>query len=231
MVFCQCKRAVFLHYLFVDVICFRYLAIEHGMQEVVSLFLQRGVDVNQSVTRVARDMTPLHMALLHKHYHLVSLFLRRGADVNLVEFKRGLTPLLLAVVLQDELGVRLLAPHRPDPSLFNSQGRNCLFVAAETGNSSILQLLVSHWDLDVNTSTDRMGHTALHVACMFDKAHTVHCLLQLGASVTAVDTQGRTPLDIAREGSSFAAEAVLMEFARIREENNDAWTGEDLLIE
>eukprot|EP01034_Spumella_vulgaris_P024369 gene24369-30707_t len=193
-----------------------YLAIEHGMEEVVTLLLSRGVDIDTSVTLTERDMTPLHMALLHRQHRLVAQLLRLEADVNAVEFKRGLTPLLLAVVLQDEMGVRLLAPYKPDTTVFNAQNRNCLFVAAETGNSSIIQLLLSQFKMDVNSPTDTTGHTALHVACLFDMAHTARYLLQIGASELSVDAQGRTPLDVAREGSSFGAEAVLLEFAAER---------------
>ncbi len=193
---------------------FRCLAVQKGLQEVVEqLVLRAQVDINASCTVTENDFRALHLAVLYKQPHLIPLLMRLGADVNSVEYKRGHTPLLTAVVLNDELSVRLLAPYVPDATVFSRQGRNCLFSAAEKGNSAVLQLLLSKWGLDVDSPAEvNTQHTALHVACLFDKPHSVRYLLQAGANANAVNSSGQTPLDCARETSSFAAEAALLAF-------------------
>ena len=51
---------------------------------------------------------------------------------------------------------------------------------------------------------DSNGLTPLHVAALYDAAETAAVLLEAGADPRAPDSDGRTPVDIARENGSAA---------------------------
>ena len=157
------------------------------------------------------------------HHH--SKFL----DVDCVEESFHFTALMHAVVFDDDALVRILLRLDPDPFILNENGRNALFIAAERGCVSILQLLFDFYSGSGSgdeETTDRSAKysmhvhspvcqdantTALHVAALYDRPTVVSYLIrQRGADPHKRDGQGRTPLDRAKESGSKSAEQLLL---------------------
>ncbi len=71
------------------------------------------------------------------------------------------------------------------------------------GYSSILRILLEYShnptvNIDAPVTKESHRGNALHVACMFNRPHSVIELLSLGADVCVLDAKNRTPLDVAR---------------------------------
>ena len=69
-------------------------AVMHQQEEVVSLLLAAGADINTPEPR-RRDMTPLHLAAWRRNLDTVRLLVERGANIQ-SQTKDGLTPLQVA---------------------------------------------------------------------------------------------------------------------------------------
>lgn len=179
-----------------------YVAIEKGLTDVVTAIASRpGVDINASVTLEKNAARPLHVAILYGQPHLIPVLIRLGANVNLPDDERKCSPLLMATLLKDVWSVKLLL--RAGASAFqqSKEGRSPLYIAAEKGFSSILQLLVDEGSegnplMMINSPVTSESHrgVALHIAAMFDNAHTVLELFTLGADINVMDAFGRKPV-------------------------------------
>jgi ankyrin repeat protein len=139
-------------------------------------------------------------------------------DGNLGE---GSTPLMRAARNADTPAMQLLLAHGANPSLRQKNGTTALMLAAGLGHGlgvfakeyatepamlEAVKILVAH-HVDVNAARDS-GETALHFAALASDP-VVKFLVENGASLTAKDRQGRTPLDMAsgRGGRGRAGEA------------------------
>jgi ankyrin repeat protein len=193
-----------------------YVAIEKGLTEVVKALAGiPEVDINAPVTTERNAARPLHVAILYGQSHLIPLLISLGADVNLPDDERKCSPLLMATLLKDAWSVKLLLRAKADPCQLSREGRSALYIAAEKGFSGILRLLIEDSsDVDINGPVTSEFHrgTALHIAAMFDNAHTVIELLSLGADVNTLDATGRKAITVAKEMSSVRAEAVLSQY-------------------
>ena len=90
------------------------------------------------------------------------------------------SPLQLAVEQQSVPMVEALLTHGANPS---PAGNGALRASVETGNRSILQMLIAH-RADVNALGDN-GDSALHVACRVGFTKAARLLLAHGANVSA----------------------------------------------
>jgi ankyrin repeat protein len=182
-----------------------YVAVEKGLTEVVrALITECGIGVNERTTLETSAATPLHVAVLHGQYHIIPVLLSLGADVDILDQEKSCSPLIMAIILEDEWSVRLLIDAKANISRSSREGRSPMYIAAEKDNASILRLLVERCGIDVNAPATNEGHKGcpLHVATMFDNAHAVSVLLQMGANVYLKDALGGTAEDIAIETSS-----------------------------
>lgn len=76
-------------------------------------------------------------------------------------------------------------------------GRTALHVAASVGKAELVQWLLDQCHAEVDVRDHESGWTALHRAVFYGQLHCAKLLLQHGASLTAVDFDGCTPLDLA----------------------------------
>lgn len=129
-----------------------------------------------------------------------------GAGTNLN--RTGATPFLIAAQNADLEMMRLLLEHGADPRLSTAEHTTPLMVASGVGifglgvnpgtNEEAFQAVKLLADLgaDVNAVDDN-GETALHGAALRGANEVVRLLVERGASLTAKDWMGWTPLAIA----------------------------------
>lgn len=89
-----------------------------------------------------------------------------------------------------------------------TEGENSVYAAAQVGDVGAIREALDY-DFEVNTP-DADGMTLLHHAAVANQVDVVEMLInEFGASITAKDNQGRTPLDVARDRGSQDAFVVL----------------------
>jgi ankyrin repeat protein len=192
---------------------------------IVDVLLAKHADVHVSSTYSKE--TPLHLACGAGHVQLVNRLLEHGASIKAQDFL-GRTPLHVAAAAgHNEVLDRLLrdiragrdskdAYHTSLLEAKNSLGQTPLIAHIKTnGNVSTARILLLN-GADPNTC-DKDGDTALHAACAAqfcaDIPALLLCLLHYGASVSATDNQGRTPLHRVAQSPWIALD--LVEEARI----------------
>jgi uncharacterized protein len=158
---------------------------------------------------------------------VVKLLLARGADPNQPYAKRipprqaqgdinvtpGATPLYRATRATDLTLIRTLLDKGANPSVTTKDGSTVLMVASgfgvrrggdeeiadKAGRADPLDAVKMFVDAgaDVNASNDS-GNTAVHYAAQTGAARIVEFLAANGARLDAKNTQGKSPLDLAR---------------------------------
>ncbi|MCJ1466442.1 hypothetical protein MMC07_005061 [Pseudocyphellaria aurata] len=87
----------------------------------------------------------------------------------------------------------------------DSLGRTMLHLASQRGNVALIQSLLSlPFKIEVDLP-DKKGQTALHYAVHSKRVGTISMLVAAGANIYAADSQGKTPLDHAREKRNLLA--------------------------
>ncbi|KAL1510667.1 hypothetical protein AB1Y20_006964 [Prymnesium parvum] len=132
---------------------------------------------------------------------MVALLLEHGANRLYPTFELGLTALHVALYLgHTEEARALLNPAAADMRAYEkAHGVRAAHIAACGEDTALLRqiLLCDGESARFVDSTDDLGRTPLHIAVESRLADNVKVLLELGSSITAVDTQGRTPLMVA----------------------------------
>jgi uncharacterized protein len=123
------------------------------------------------------DNLDLNGAAFHGHWRLCEFLIEQGADVNAPLPDTGETPLHAALCtprrLTHDLVLRVLLSHGADPNRATTPG-------VETGG----------FMRDCRTK----GETPLHRAAAFGTEDTIQLLLDAGATVSAKDAHGDSPL-------------------------------------
>jgi len=173
-----------------------------GAAESVSLLLNSGADPD------AQDndgSTPLHREIMARWRSGPVDTLLINSDMNLdVQDERGHTPLNLAVLYQRLGTIEQLLDSGADIELPDRRGNTPLHSAVHSNNPEITQRLISA-GADVD-ATNLKQSTPLHLA----KSPVIAAaLLKAGASPTARDAFGLTPIERARRlGRQDVVEAI-----------------------
>lgn len=173
-----------------------------GMDDLAAVreMIARGVDVNSRMDDTRQ--TPLMAAASGE---MVSLLLNAGADPRLVDVQ-GATALHYAVLKEKALDIiPLLAAAGTDVNAVEPGGSETAFLWAKQwffgvdpgmGRKVLYRLLQAGADINAK---DKLGYTLLHTAAANAKMALAVFLLEQGADASIADTDGRTPLDIARD--------------------------------
>lgn len=150
----------------------------------------------------------LHFALLYRgSADVVEALLQKGARVN-CQSADGTPPLFIAARRNEPALVERLLLAGADLALRDREGASVLHYA-EAAN---VPLLVAHGaDL---MARDNLGRTPLHAAVLYEEPETVRALLDCGARADARDKEGRTALDLARDGGDAECVALLEQASR-----------------
>lgn len=146
----------------------------------------------------AQGESLLAIAATNENLAAAEVLLSGGADPNRAD-RRGWTPLHVATIMNDKAMARLLIEGGADVNRATSRGLTPLLMAAQAGSREMMCWLLDH-GADANVrSCD--GDTPLHIVVRWENheaVETVEALLAHGADPLAVDRNGATPLDAAR---------------------------------
>lgn len=115
-----------------------HMAVLHGHDDMVQLFLERGTHVN---TQNHKNLTPLHISACMRKLLTMQLLVDKGARLNVRDIN-GDTPLLICSASGFCEGVRLLLEKGADVNLSNHRGNTPLHEASDHSHSSIVSMLL-----------------------------------------------------------------------------------------
>lgn len=167
----------------------------------------------------ANGDTPLHLAIIHHQTSVIQQLVHTLLSgqlqhiLNTANYLRQ-TPLHLAVSLRQVKVVELLLRAGADPSLLDRDGRSAVHLAALSGDSSILRLLLVHLGEQhahlVNT-VDYHGLQPLHLAVKRDGERCLRLLVESGAKINAPEQKsGCTALHLAVTANLFKVACSLI---------------------
>lgn len=84
-----------------------------------------------------------------------------------------------------------------DPTLLNSDGWSPLHLAARSGHSDKVQLLLAA-QAPVSPHNHQQGNTPLHLAAINGHALTCKVLIEYGADRSSLNKEGKKPIDVAK---------------------------------
>ena len=175
--------------------CVLSLFAEKNYVDIVEYLLDKGALV--SFTAEARMRNILTSACEHGYVDLVKLFLSRGADPNLTD-GRGETP--LEAVLESPHIVKALLDAGADPNPLLADGDTMLVRIARPRNRhqytlEVLTLLLG-FGADPNLAHTETGESAIMLAAVARRVDQVKLLLEYGADVTQVNSEGKSVMDM-----------------------------------
>ncbi len=165
----------------------------HGYHEhsvsCATILRESGADLNAASP--LRGYQPLHLAATPGWTSILAFLLDSGVHVDTV------TDHVTPAVDWSSLG------HLPDNELFDAHGDTALIVAAREGHPAAVQTLLG---LNANPNASNSSRfTPLHLAAAGvwpgqedAYAQIVNMLFESGSDVTAKDSRGRTPIEIAK---------------------------------
>ncbi len=220
------------------------VAVARGQTAIVKALVEAGADLNKraSVTignihsgrvrmgedrgniivhtpAVAREATPLIIAVRRSDRDMVHLLVDAGADINEGDAE-GLTPLAWAVRLKHESIAGYLRSKSADEARLNGNPLHRLYNASVSGDLDELNAAIVA-GADVNGSVERRGtsYTALMRAARAGRCDVIRILVQAGADPNLAGRENVetniTPLMLAsRRGHKDAVELLLQAGAK-----------------
>lgn len=171
-------------------------AAASGKVSMAKLLIKNGANVDlgsfddlrcsDGLEVLGKGVRALHVAINHYHLDLFRVLLEAGADPDSTNGK-GLTPLMLACILEDSgrgeeraVMARELLEAGADPALADFQGKTALGFAAARSQTDLIDILLRKAPTTLNRATPD-GLTPLYAAAMSGKDKAVSHLLSAGA--------------------------------------------------
>ncbi|XP_065075157.1 uncharacterized protein LOC135698934 [Ochlerotatus camptorhynchus] len=169
-----------------------HLAAQRGFVDIGQMLIDHQADVN------AQDeykRTSLHLAARFGHMSIVVQLTTHAADLNAQDYA-GITPLHLAIANGHvEIVKHLIVDGLVDVTLPNKAGTAPLHVAAESGQTVTVQLLLNR-QVDAGVK-NYSGYTPLHLAAQKGHADIVRLLVERASADANALAGTETPLSLA----------------------------------
>ena len=140
--------------------------------------------------------TLLMMAVQIRRQPIVRFFVTMGCSRN-IQNNKGECALHIAAANQNTDAIQLLVDVGCELTLRDHHGNTPLFVAAAANYLPTTKLLLESRAPDIPNFE---GRTAVHYAARFGMAEMVHLLLQYKKPISNIDSDNKTPLDLAMDG-------------------------------
>ncbi|KAI9667662.1 MAG: hypothetical protein M1821_000479 [Bathelium mastoideum] len=185
-------------------------AAEQGQKTIVQLLLERQ-DVNVNL-KDFKSSTPLYWAILSARSSVVQLLLEHK-DIDVNSGTKSLTPLHSAIVFAQFATIgRALERAETAVNSNTAGGPTPLHSAEHSDPEAIVQLLIKHKDIDVNSKDAYRCQTPLHLLARWGDEAAVQLLLEhKGIDVNPNTVDGKTPLHEAAGLSNEAVVQLLLE--------------------
>ncbi|XP_048242390.1 serine/threonine-protein phosphatase 6 regulatory ankyrin repeat subunit C-like isoform X2 [Haliotis rufescens] len=176
------------------------MAAEAGHSDVYHLLVSEGADLSLTDNR-GRDCLMLackggNISIVE---HLLSL---KTFNINRRDWL-GSTPVMMAAEARHYDVYHLLVSEGADLSLTDNRGRDCLMLACEGGNISIVKNLLSLKTFNINRR-DWLGRTPVMMAAKAGHCDVYHLLVSEGADPSLTDYDDRDCLMLACEGGNMS---------------------------
>eukprot|EP00746_Dinoflagellata_sp_MGD_P086742 gnl/MRDRNA2_/MRDRNA2_34359_c0_seq1.p1 gnl/MRDRNA2_/MRDRNA2_34359_c0~~gnl/MRDRNA2_/MRDRNA2_34359_c0_seq1.p1 ORF type:complete len:339 (-),score=64.16 gnl/MRDRNA2_/MRDRNA2_34359_c0_seq1:8-1024(-) len=172
---------------------------------------------SQNHAGTSEGSTLLHLAVRHKLTDLALYVIALGWDVN-VPNELGRTPLMQAVIKQNEALVDKLLEAKADTHTLDHDGKSAFSYAMEKRNDDLACKLIH---------PSYMARDLLK-ACAFDLPKTALALIEGGAGVDCRDEQGRTPLHYAHSHQlTQVTHSLLAKGADPKAQDKNGWCATD----
>ncbi|XP_071104885.1 serine/threonine-protein phosphatase 6 regulatory ankyrin repeat subunit B-like [Haliotis cracherodii] len=173
------------------------LCVMSGHVEILKVLVSHGADLK------GRGYRYLHMACARGHISIVRYLLSyEDIDIN----ERTLceqTPVMLAAEARHSDVYHLLVSEGADLSLTDDRGRDCLMLACEGGNMSIVKHLLYLKTFNINRRIG-LGRTPVMLAAAAGLSDVYHLLVSEGAELSLTDRMYRDCLMLACEGGNMS---------------------------
>ena len=188
------------------------MALSSGINiDIFSAVLDAGADVNANMSFEGYTATPLHfMARYSTFLEPLTLLLDAGADVNARDENR-VTPLHWAANKNPNLEVlKVLIDAGADVNARSPEGFTPFLSIIITENLEGIKVLIDAGaDVNARSGYDYNSResytTGLHIAAQFsENPDIITTLLNAGADGTAVNGDGKTPFDLAKDNEALA---------------------------
>ena len=169
-----------------------HYAAQFGYVKILKLLSARTLQLNETDNGME---TALHLASRHGNTACVALLVNHPKAVTICN-QYGQTALHLAVIHNQPVVCQMLLQGHADVNRGDSHGWPPLFYAIYHDDMEMLKMILAQSDTDVNV-VDCFGNTCLSTASENGNAKAVHLLLESGAELRCVNTNGENFFDLA----------------------------------
>lgn len=168
--------------------------------------LEKGANLSLTTGSTRRNV--LHIASQYGSVAAIQLLLSSGLSLDSRDSEEN-TPLACAAACEQIEAVNCLLEHGADPSLRGRHGWSLLHFAAQSGNVTIIDTMLSK-GLNIDSRGETVGLTPLLVCLNKGNLEAANYLLKRGADEHMKGKEGLTALSVAARSGNVAAIEMLV---------------------
>lgn len=185
-------------------------AVRMGHLKCIEALIKAGADVNKH----SHSLSLTSLATLHNHYDCLEYLVKQGAEVTGAQF------LLKILEHQDNAHlVELLLRKGADANDKTWDGKTPLMIAAERGHIKSLNILLHNKRVEIDCQQNKKisnYRSALMMAAIRGNVQCLNSLINAGANINFVNSNGSTALSMAcRSGQFESVKALVAKEAEI----------------